>query len=62
MEKDGDEAVWSLTLFRVTKSMAGFYQWEVKILNRGACSLLPPGARCVVPVAPCFGGNNQGQT
>ena len=32
MEKDGDEAVWSLTLYRVTKSMAGFYQCEVKIL------------------------------
>ena len=24
MEKDGDEGVWSLTLFRVTMSMAGF--------------------------------------
>merc|ERR1719186_447233 len=32
MEKDGDEAVWSLTLYRVTKSMAGFYQCEV-LLN-----------------------------
>ena len=30
MEKDGDEAVWSLTLYRVTKSMAGFYQCEVR--------------------------------
>jgi len=32
MEKDGDEAVWSLTLYRVSKSMAGFYQCEV-LLN-----------------------------
>ena len=31
MEKDGDEAVWSLTLFRVTKSMGGFYQCEVRV-------------------------------
>ena len=29
MEKDGDEAVWSLTMYRVTKNMAGFYQCEV---------------------------------
>ena len=31
MEKDGDEAVWSLTLYRVTKSMGGFYQCEVRV-------------------------------
>eukprot|EP00090_Calanus_glacialis_P011948 TRINITY_DN20380_c0_g1_i2.p1 TRINITY_DN20380_c0_g1~~TRINITY_DN20380_c0_g1_i2.p1 ORF type:complete len:357 (-),score=99.87 TRINITY_DN20380_c0_g1_i2:65-1135(-) len=39
MEKDGDEAVWSLTLFRVTKSMAGFYQCEV-LLNDSPVSSL----------------------
>ena len=33
MEKDGDEAVWSLTMYRVTKNMAGFYQCEVGLYN-----------------------------
>jgi len=39
MEKDGDEAVWSLTLFRVSKSMAGFYQCEVLLNDEPVSSL-----------------------
>jgi len=39
MEKDGDEAVWSLTLFRVTKSMAGFCQCEVLLNDEPVSSL-----------------------
>ena len=46
MEKDGDEAVWSLTLFRVTKSMAGFYQCEVKKLYTMNCAF-PSSNRCM---------------
>jgi len=33
MENDEEEAVWSLTLYRVTKNMTGFYQCEVLLNN-----------------------------
>jgi len=39
MEKDGDEAVWSLTMYRVTKNMAGFYQCEVLLNDEPVSSL-----------------------
>ena len=48
MDEDDEEYVWSLTLYKVTKSMAAFYQCEVSPLKRFFE---------LVMMAPDFGGN-----